>query len=359
VPGKVGSEIASPTVSVFIVRAIFMAAVERGMSPPELCERFRITPELLAQDEGRVSARAVMAIWEEVPHACGDPAFGIHLGEQVAIPPHPVLGYALRHSANLGDALHCFFRFQRLVQNVASTRLTTHPQGSRMTVHEAPGVGRLPSQAIEHAFAATIALGRRLTGVENVCPRAVFFAHPAPADVREHERIFRAPVHFESEGHAMEFGPEMLALPLPDADPGLRRVLENYARTLADEVPVAASDLASRVRVEVRDAIPKGRSDLASIAKTLAMGERTLQRRLREEGTSHQQIFDEERALVAEHYVRSSSLSLLEIAFMLGFGDQAAFHRAFVRWTGKTPGHLRGGRGLSGEPTALRSKAKR
>jgi AraC-like DNA-binding protein len=135
----------------------------------------------------------------------------------------------------------------------------------------------------------------------------------------------------------------VLDLPLPAADPTLRQVLESYARHLAAQLPEASS-LAGRVRSVLHAALHGGRPDLASVAKALHVSARTLQRRLSEEGTSHQRLLDEERERLAREYVGSSSLSLQEIAFMLGFSDQAAFHRAFVRWTGQTPGRLRGAR---------------
>jgi AraC-like DNA-binding protein len=328
------------TVSVHMVRAILMGAAERGVSPPELCARFGLAPEVLATEDGRVPASAIIALWEEVPGLCGDSAFGLHLGERMPVPPHPVLGYAMRQSATFGDALGCFFRFQRLAQNVAYGQIAMLPGGPRMTVQPSPGVGPLPRHALEHGFAATVALGRQLTGVADIAPRAVYFAHPAPADTREHQRVFRAPVHFDADAYAMDFDASVLELPLPAADPALRRVLESYAQTLADQVP-STFGIASRVRHVLHDALHGGRADLASVAKSLRVSERTLQRRLREEGTSHQQLLEEERARLATHYVGQSSLSLQEIAFMLGFGDQAAFHRAFVRWTSRTPGAFR------------------
>jgi AraC-like DNA-binding protein len=330
------------TVSVHMVRAILAAAGERGLSPPELCARFGLLPEVLADDGGRVPAAAVLSLWEFVPGACDDEAFGLHLGERMPVPPHPVLGYAMRHSATFGDALACFFRYQRLVQNAARCEIALTADIARITIERAPGVGPLPRQVVEHGFAATVSLGRQLTRSADLAPRAVFFAHRAPADVREHERIFRAHVHFEAGETAIEFGRVDFERPLDSADPALRRVLEDYARTLASDIPATAG-LASSVRRALHDALHGGRPDLASVARSLRMSQRTLQRRLREEGTSHQRLLDEERARLARHYVGQSSLSLQEIAFLLGFSDQPAFHRAFQRWTGEAPGQFRRG----------------
>ena len=89
---------------------------------------------------------------------------------------------------------------------------------------------------------------------------------------------------------------------------------------------------------------------LAATAKALALGERTLRRRLEEEGTSHRALVDEVRKELALSYVRDTSLSLGELAFLLGFSEAAAFHRAFRRWTGQRPAELRARLSRGDEP---------
>jgi AraC-like DNA-binding protein len=78
------------------------------------------------------------------------------------------------------------------------------------------------------------------------------------------------------------------------------------------------------------------------IASRLGTSPRTLQRRLREEEqTSHKQLLDEIRHALALRYLDTEGLSIGEAAFLLGFSEPSAFHRAFKRWTGATPGAYR------------------
>lgn len=78
------------------------------------------------------------------------------------------------------------------------------------------------------------------------------------------------------------------------------------------------------------------------VASKLKVTRRTLQRRLQEEGTSHRRVLDELRRDLAVRLLDEGDLGIQEVAFVLGFSDQAAFHHAFVRWTGVAPGAYRG-----------------
>ena len=71
------------------------------------------------------------------------------------------------------------------------------------------------------------------------------------------------------------------------------------------------------------------------------MSERTLQRRLAEQGESFQALTDQARHAAAASLLRSQAYSVVEVAFITGFADQSAFTRAFKRWTGETPAAFR------------------
>ena len=68
------------------------------------------------------------------------------------------------------------------------------------------------------------------------------------------------------------------------------------------------------------------------------MSARTLQRRLTEEGVTFQQLMEEARRELAQHYLLHSSLELNETAYLLGYEDANSFFRAFHKWEGIPPG---------------------
>ena len=71
------------------------------------------------------------------------------------------------------------------------------------------------------------------------------------------------------------------------------------------------------------------------------MSGRTLQRKLHDHGTSHQELLDQMRKDLAMRYLREPEMAICEVAYLLGFSESSALHRAFKRWTGMTPSEFR------------------
>jgi AraC-like DNA-binding protein len=82
-------------------------------------------------------------------------------------------------------------------------------------------------------------------------------------------------------------------------------------------------------------------TSLASVSEQLKIPQRTLRRRLHEEGTSFREIGEDLRTQLAVKYLRDTDLSVEDIAFALGFSDAANFRHAFRRWTDKSPSEFR------------------
>jgi AraC-like DNA-binding protein len=136
--------------------------------------------------------------------------------------------------------------------------------------------------------------------------------------------------------------PAMLVRPVLSADPQLCAVIERHAEALLERLPSSGS-VTDRARAALVEGLRSGRTEVAAVADGLRMSARTLQRRLSAEGTSYVELLDGVRRELALRYVADRTLSLSEVAFLVGFADQTTFHRAFVRWTGRTPGGFRRG----------------
>jgi AraC-like DNA-binding protein len=101
------------------------------------------------------------------------------------------------------------------------------------------------------------------------------------------------------------------------------------------------SGAALEVRRALVSRVAGGDTRITAVARALARSARSLQRQLAAEGVSYQQLVDLTRKDAAERYLADSSLPIGEVAYLLGYSEAAAFHRAFKRWNGVTPAAFR------------------
>ncbi len=183
-----------------------------------------------------------------------------------------------------------------------------------------------------HRFPSWL-IGRRIPLIE------VQMAGPMPAHAAEYRLIFPCPVSYQAESNSLIFDASVLSAPIIQRVETLREHLRTAPLqwfTRQEYVPVYTR----RVRDLISPDILAFR-DMREVAIRLNLTERTLRRKLKDEGTSFQTIKDEMRRDNAIHLLNQSRLSILEISQQLGFSETAAFSRAFKQWTGQTPGAFR------------------
>ena len=189
-------------------------------------------------------------------------------------------------------------------------------------------------QIYDGVLAAIINYMRELCGSSWV-PSEVLIAHAAPPDASPYRRLFRSPVRFDSEFSALRFASHWLKRPVPNADPRALRNLENQA----SELPQL--DLIEKVHRSLRVLLLSGVMSGDAIADTLAMHRRTLNRRLKAQGTTFRQVLEDVRFEAARQLLDSTNMKLDDIAAALAYAGVSPFTRAFRRRSGAAPGEWR------------------
>lgn len=330
--------------SVLVLRALVLGAAARGIDPPTLAARAAIPPILvspasLADPDGRVPAAHVLRVWEYLPAALGDECFGLGLAQLAQGAPLSVGWWVVWSSPTLRDGLAQAIRYQRLLHDQARSELVwTQREGIyRHQVGARPE--RAPRHAIEFGFAQVVHLMRRASG-RPLTPAWVEFQHAPPAERSQHQRLFGQEIRFNASGDRIHFDRATCELPSLQADPALGELVAAHARALLARLPKDAS-VAAQVRRALAGELPNKLLTVETVATRLSLSKRTLQRRLRDEGTSFDEIIDELRRHLSERYLAEQGFSVQETAFLLGFSDVSAFHRAFSRWTGRSPARFR------------------
>lgn len=170
---------------------------------------------------------------------------------------------------------------------------------------------------------------------EEITPVAVRFAHDRPRRGSGLDAYFGCPISYGQPDDSIVFKRADLDRPILVADEELASLLDGVANRYLE------TRMAGRFAVRVRDALiarmPDGFVRKSDIAKSLHMTERTLLRRLKEEGTTFTDVLDRVRLQLAFQYLKRPDLGIRDIAYMLGFSDEGTFSRAFKRWTGRRP----------------------
>lgn len=105
--------------------------------------------------------------------------------------------------------------------------------------------------------------------------------------------------------------------------------------------PSSSPTVSLQVREVLMRCLPSGEPTLEVVARRLGMSGRTLQRRLREDGSRYREVLRRVRHELADHYLKNTDVAYEEIAFLLGFFEPTSFFRAYRRWADATPQAVR------------------
>lgn len=288
----------------------------------------------LSHRDLRVPVHLDEAIWRAADRALGDDDLGIHLAESgVSAGSFGVVGFLVRASTTVGEALARAQQFHRLVKDRGRLELVQTPAGA--TVIDAPEADRAlwPRAIAELSIANYVHLARTWTGMR-IVPREVRFQHARPRDTRELERFFGCKLRFDQRDNALVLSRDLLALPFTTSEPELGAYLESAAASRLAQLP--APSLVDEVRAAIGDELRCGEVDIERVARRVGITPRSLQRRLRDEGTSYRELVDAIRHHRALDLIRRG-VPFGDIAEHLGFSEARAFRRAFRRWTGLVP----------------------
>jgi AraC-like DNA-binding protein len=304
-----------------------------GYDPVPFLHTHGIDSNTLLDPDASVPMSACVGLLEDGVRTTGDDNLGLHVAEHAELGSFDVHFYAMVSSPTLGAAFERLCRYQRLIHETSAVRLET--SGDRFVLsHRLAGGLAAPRQTAELLLAAWVRTGRVATRT-TWSPAEVRFSHRAPGDAREHARFFGAPLRFATGENALVLPAALLDLPCRGTDPSLLALLDRYA---ADRLGLPrAATFADRARAALSEELQAGSASGRRLAARLKVSVRTLHRSLAAEGTSYRRLLDQLRLDIAERHLVDDRMSVAEVAFLLGFSEISAFHRAFKRWTGRTP----------------------
>jgi AraC-like DNA-binding protein len=315
----------------------FWAGLQQlGIAPHDVARKAQL-PLTIITEPAAVTAAQYFRIWQAYSDLVGDTAIGIiklvTVFETTQYPPTVLATY---HARDYRDALNRMARYKQLCPP-ESLRITE--EGERCTIElewmrsEQTG----PPVLVGTTLAFLLELGRRGTG-QPLTARSVEFSH-SMGDVKALQAYFGCPIRIGATNNRLtlhrrdldrlfiSYNKELLEILTPVLD---RSLDEQRSRSIPE-----------MVKWILKRSLTGGRLDIRAVASELGMSDRTLQRRLTDEGTTFKQLLTQARHEQAREYLADPKLDIKEVAFLIGYEDQNSFYRAFRLWEGDTPSKWR------------------
>ncbi|RRJ84640.1 AraC family transcriptional regulator [Aestuariirhabdus litorea] len=320
----------------------------RRIDTSSLLSNLGISPQLLGDSSQQIDGQAFQQLLKSLITRSRDPLFGLHCARHVQPGSYSVLGYISMNCDTLGSALKRIVPYEKLIGDMGTSSIEYYNDHTVLHWSCHYDDPEVVSHMVDNHLASWLAYGRWITdGEGSPLKVSLMRPQPEPAVKDEYRSAFGCPVYFGQSMNALFLKNDYLKLPLRQSNRQLLQTLEEHARALITEQNTEQS-LALRVRYalkqKIRDGVP--RKDL--VADKLAMTPRTMQRKLRQENTSYQQILDRLRQESAEHFLLETAMPITGIALRLGFSEPRSFHRSFKQWFGITPGEYRARNAIPG-----------
>ncbi len=300
-----------------LVRGVKSRLALSGIAAEALFEQAGLTEDGLACDALTLSDR-LSHLWELVVRQAGDPLIGLKISTPHRLGWLGVMGHIMLVSPTVQSTIErCH----------GHTRVGIVLPGAQRTV---------PIQRYDFVWCVLLRTLRSAAGRDDATPVQVEYAFAEPANASFYEQTFGCPVHFNRPYNVMEFADADMVAALPDMP---MQPNGNAAPVLAG-LAQSHAGFTTRVQQLVAEMLPKGPPHRDDVAERLMVSERTLQRRLAEEGTSFSTLVDDTRRELARMSLEAGDQSLKMLSFQLGFSEPSAFYRACKRWFGTTPSDI-------------------
>ena len=335
------------------VRTLLKMASEKGYDFSAILAdagvEFDPMNEHAAGYRAEVSAMQYSRIYQQILLLRQDETFGAN-GSAMATPGgFRMMCYCIISCENLGQAITRASEFYRtffdesgqLYANFTEQYArvgyrTLNKTGSQVAAADAYGL------SMWHCFFGWLC-GRAIS------LKRVDFSGATPQNLHRYQNLFNCPLYFNQRHDLMYFDSECLSWPVVHTEHSLREFLRTAPYQLLMMEGGNSDNLTAQVKAMIGHDFSEGSPSFDTISGALNLSAPTLRRRLKDEGTTFQQLKDSCRCQAAQLYLSRPEQSINEVALEMGFTDPSAFHRSFKKWTGMTPGQFRSGQGKGGD----------
>jgi len=299
--------------------------------------------EDLGKEHYQVSDDAYNRMVEEAVAQTGDSCFGLHFGESQSLSAAGLIIQITQTSETVKQALEFCCQFANLGCSVLPMTLLEESEYYKVSLKPDPLWEQNSAVALRHTVDGVLAFTLRefhsLTH-QKKRPLAIHLPFSIPERLAEYQRVYACPLIYGKTEIAILFRKEHIEAKVVTADYSLLKILVAHAQERSVQLQENRGFSVS-VKQAVLNLMQPSFPPLNQVANHLNLSARTLQRRLKEEQLTYKLLVDDLRQDFALSYLKRAELSIGEVAYLLGYGDNSAFTRSFKRWMGCSPQEYR------------------
>ncbi len=326
------------TININRVVKLLQGAARSGASIPELLDKCGIPRQLLEDPDGTIERDVFIKMMLLIMEQTQDEFLGFGQGRKSKPGTFSMMAHAVINCPNLGAAIERGIRFYDLFELSTRTGVEVDGDIARLTVNADPRLD-FREVIIEASLFIWLRFMSWLVG-KAIEPQEVRLDYSDTKNDEEHRFLFDCLIEYGAHENSVTFKSEFLELPLVQNELSLSKFLKDSLAQLFDG-NIHNVGLPAQIRAIISNEYGNSFPDFTEICGKLNMTPQTLRRRLKEANTSYQEIKDSIRKDASVYYLSKPELSIDEIALLMGFSEASSFHRAFKKWTGKTPSRYR------------------
>jgi AraC-like DNA-binding protein len=321
--------------------ALLAYTTQRDIAPERLCELADIDPKwIVSKDRSLLTAKQLDDLWANAVYLTKDPDLGLHFGESIQLAALGIVGELIKSSSTIGAAVTVAAELGHMVTNLFKMQVKQARDTFTVSIEPLTN-GQSLESAKQTLDVLMVMVIHELDGLlmKKISPLKISFVSKTGSSA-EHERVLRCKPQYTGKVNEVTFDRRYWDEPIITANYELQNFLREKISTYTENNK-PEDKLADRIRHYLMSNAYLGIGSLNEIAANFNVSARTLQRRLRDEEVSFQQLADGVRQQLAVQAITQGNYSVKEIAYSLGYNELSAFSRAFKRWTSVSPDHYK------------------
>jgi AraC-like DNA-binding protein len=311
---------------------------EEGLATDPLLQQAGIPLNALEDPDYTLAPGKELEFMERSLAALNKPDLGLRCGPRYHLSFYGMLGLAAMASSNLTEAFRVIFRYLPMTWSYMYWTLRFENGLAIIQLEPQRDLVGCYQYMVDRGLAAAYTIACDALGSPPPLVE-VNVRQPEPSYGQLYRDTFKCQVNFDMPSDDFRIAEHYFQIPLQQAESESARIFAMQCERICANL-VKEGSFAEVIRQHLLQ-LPNQMASLESVATRLHMTPRTIQRRLANENTSYLELVENVRRNLAVEYLKTTALTMDEVAVRLGYSDAPSFSHAFKRWTGMSPGSVR------------------